>query len=89
LFYAFAYFNDTKMHKKYLFEEIGKDIIHPRSGHEGSEGEQRYSCILALTSAPCPVCFTPEKGPNTHYRRWGVGTWPVWIGVENFAPTKI
>jgi len=62
------------MQKKYLFEEMSKDKIHPRSGHEGPEEEQRYSYILSLTSAPCPGCFTPGKGPGTHYRGWWVGT---------------
>jgi hypothetical protein len=25
--------------------------VHPRTGHGGQEGEQRYSCTLLLTSA--------------------------------------
>ena len=28
-----------------------KDKVHPRTGHKSSEGEQRYSSILSLTSA--------------------------------------
>jgi len=27
----------------------GKGKVHPRTGHEGPEGEQRYSCTLSLT----------------------------------------
>jgi len=29
----------------------GKSTVHPRSGHEGPEGEKRYSSTLSLTSA--------------------------------------
>jgi hypothetical protein len=29
----------------------GKGKGHPRTGHEGPEGEQRYSSTLSLTSA--------------------------------------
>ena len=29
----------------------GQDQVHPRTGHEGTEGEQRYSCTSSLTSA--------------------------------------
>jgi hypothetical protein len=29
----------------------GKGEVHPRTGHEWSEGEQRYSCTLSVTSA--------------------------------------
>ena len=47
----------------------GKGTVHPITGHEGPEGEQRYSCTLPLTSAldgggwstPHPSCFTPAK----------------------------
>ena len=28
----------------------GKGKVHPRTGHEGSEGEEMYSCSLSLTS---------------------------------------
>jgi len=28
----------------------GKGKVHPRTGHEGSEGEQRYSSTVSLTS---------------------------------------
>jgi hypothetical protein len=44
------------------------------TGHEGPEGEQRYSCTLSVTSAldwggwltPCPGSFTLGKSPSTH-----------------------
>jgi len=46
-----------------------KGKLCPRTGHEGPEGEQRYSCIPSLTSAldggrlsmPRPSRFTPGK----------------------------
>jgi hypothetical protein len=28
----------------------GTGKVHPRTGHEGQEGEQMYSCTLSLTS---------------------------------------
>jgi hypothetical protein len=45
--------------------------VNPRTGHEGPEGEYRYSSILSLTSAPDeggwstprPDRFTPGKDP--------------------------
>jgi hypothetical protein len=45
----------------------GKGKAHPITGHEGPEGEQRYSSTLSLTSsldgdgwsAPRPGRFTP------------------------------
>jgi hypothetical protein len=50
---------------------IGKVNFHPRTGHEGSEGECRYSSTLSLTSAldvggwstPRPGRFTSGKDP--------------------------
>jgi hypothetical protein len=55
----------------YLTPRIGKGKVHPRTGHEGPEGEQRYSSTLSLTSAldeagwatPRPDGFTPGKDP--------------------------
>ena len=49
----------------------GKGKVLPRTGHEGPEGEQRYSYTLPSTSAldgggwstPRPGRFTPGEGP--------------------------
>ena len=49
----------------------GKGKVVPRTGHEGAEGEQRYSSTLPSTSAldgggwsaPRPGRFTPGKDP--------------------------
>ena len=48
--------------------------FRPRTGHEGSEGEQRYNSTRSLTSTldggewlrPRPGRFNPEKRPGTH-----------------------
>ena len=48
-----------------------KGKVQPRTGHESSEGEERYSSTLSLTSAldgggwstPRPGRFTPGKDP--------------------------
>jgi hypothetical protein len=37
--------------------------IHSRAGHEGPEGEQKYSSTLSLISAPRPSRVTPGKDP--------------------------
>ena len=61
-------------------EGIGKGKVHPRTGHEGPEGELRYSSTLSLTSAldegrwstPRPGRFTPGKETRyALYRRLG------------------
>jgi hypothetical protein len=49
----------------------GKGKVYPRTGHEGPEGEWRYSSTLSLTSAldrggwstPRPGRFTPGNDP--------------------------
>ena len=55
----------------------GKGKAHPRTGHEGPEGEWRYSSILSLTSALCgvggqrqaPAALPPGKTRYPLYRR--------------------
>jgi len=51
-----------KYRKKYLFEEISKDKIHPRSGHESPEGEQRYSFYSSFNLSTMPLLLYPRKG---------------------------
>jgi hypothetical protein len=49
----------------------GKGKIHPKTGHEGPEEEQRYSSNLSLTSAQygrgwsmaCPCLKKKKKNP--------------------------
>jgi hypothetical protein len=68
--------HDTSLDNK----SKGKGKVHPITGHERSEGEQRYSSTLSLTSAlhgggwsmPHPNCFTPRKETwHPLYRRLG------------------
>jgi hypothetical protein len=66
----------------------GKGKVHPRTGHEGPKGEQRYSSTLSLTlaldgggwSMPCPGHFTPElETQYPLYRRLGGSQgWSGW-----------
>ena len=54
----------------YIYIKI-KAKVHPRTGHEGPEGEQRYSSTLSLNmaldgvglSTPRPGRFTLGKNP--------------------------
>jgi hypothetical protein len=63
----------SRLHRHYK----GKGKVHPRTGHEGPEGEQRYSSTLSLTwvldgrgwSMPRPSHFIPRKDPVPLYRR--------------------
>jgi len=63
-------------HVKYhvLMTGKGKGKIHPITGHEDQEGEQRYTSTISLTSAQDGVGwstprlrrFTPQERPGTH-----------------------
>lgn len=72
-----------------------KGKYFPITYHAGTQGEQRYSSSLSLTSAleqgawsgPCCGCFTPMKEPIIHERGWTSGL--VWMGAENFAPIGV
>jgi len=56
-----------------------KGIVHPRSGHEDPEGEQRYISTLSLTSVldgvggqrHAPAASPPRKTRYQLYRRVG------------------
>ena len=72
-------------------------VLTACKGHEGSEGEYRYSSTLCLTSAlygggwstPRPGRFTPYKYPVHIVEEAGWAPGPVWTGAENLAPTGI
>jgi len=74
-----------------------KGKVHPRTGHEGPEEEQRYSSTLSLTlaldecgwSTPRPGRFTPGKDPVPIVYEAGWASRPVWTGAENLATTGI
>ena len=79
------------MYKNYY---CTKGKVRPGTGHEGSEGEQRYSSPLSLTSAldgggwltPLPGRFTPGKEIRyPFYRRLG---WPQGLSgpVRKISP---
>ena len=67
---------------------------HPRTGHEGPEGEQMYSSTLPSTSeldgggwsTQRPGRFTPGKDPVTIVQEAGWGSGPVWAVAGNLAP---
>ena len=75
----------------------GKGKGHPRTGHEGPEGEQIYSSTLPSTSAldgggwsaPRPGRFTAGKDPLPIVQEVGWVLGPLWTGAENLAPTWI
>ena len=56
-----------------------KGTVHPRTGHEGPEGELRYSSTLSLTSAldgmggqrHAPAALPPTKTRYPLHRRLG------------------
>jgi hypothetical protein len=72
----------------------GKGKVHPRTGHERSEREKRYSSTLSLTAAldgggwstPCPGRLTPgnDPVPILHEAGWA----PLTIRrVSKISPT--
>ena len=70
----------------------GKCKVHPRTGHEGPEGEQRYSSTLSLTSAidgvggqrHAPAAFLPGK---TRYHCTGGGLGPR-AGLDRWGKSR-
>ena len=71
--------------------------VLPITGHEGAEGEQRYSPTLSRPrhldgggwSAPRLGCFTPGKDPVPIVQEAGWAPEPVWMGSENLSPSGI
>ena len=66
-------------------------------GHEGPQGEQRYTSTLPSTSAldgggwstPSSGRFTPGKDPVPIVQEAGQAPGLVWTGAENLGPTGI
>ena len=79
-----------KEEKTYKGKDKCKGKGHPTTGHEGPDGEQKYSSTLSLTtevgggewSAPRPGRFTPKKDsvPIVQEAGWSPG--PVWTGAH-------
>jgi len=73
-----------------------KSKVHPRTGHEGPDGESRHNCTLPLTSAIDGVggqplvsaALYPWERPDTHVRKAGWAPGPVWTGAEDLAPPE-
>jgi hypothetical protein len=74
-------------------EVTGRGKVHPRRGHEGPEGEYRYSSTLSLTSAldggqwltSRPGRFTPVRNPVPIIQDVGWAPGPVSTGAKNLA----
>ena len=73
-----------------------KGKVHPKTDHKGTEGEQRYSFTLSLTSALDGVggqrhapAASPRKDPVLLVQEAGWAPGLVWTGAENLAPTVI
>ena len=71
-------------------------LVLPIKGHEGPEGEYKYSPTLSwsqhldggLWSTPRPGRFTPRKVPVPIVQEAGLAPVPVWTGAENLAPHR-
>jgi len=71
----------------------GKGEVHPKTGHEGPEGEQMYSSTLPSTSAlgggswstSRPGRFTPGKDPLPIVQEAGWAQGPVWTSFIQYS----
>jgi hypothetical protein len=61
-------------------KDRGKRKVHPRTGHEGPEGEQRYSSTLSLTSALCGWVVNATPRPLYARERSGIQCIGDWVG---------
>jgi hypothetical protein len=83
-----------KIRTCFTIVDKGKGKVHPRTGHEGPEVKQRYSCTLSLTSAleggwvfkDMPWLLCPGKDPVPIVQEVGLAPGPVWKAAENLAP---
>jgi len=75
--------------------KIGK--AHPRICHEGPERKQQYSSTFSLTSAldggrgQChALAVSPQARDLMPFvQEAGRAPGPIWMGVENLAPSRI
>ena len=74
----------------------GKSKVHPRTGHEGPEGQYVYSCIVSLTSAlngggerHAPAALPKGKTHVLIVQETGWAPGQVWTGAENLATTGV
>ena len=74
----------------------GKSKVHPRTGHEGSKGDLRYSSTLSLTSAldvvgskrQDPAALPPGKDPVPIVRRLGGPQGAVHLQISTAGPCR-
>ena len=74
-----------------------KGEVHPRTGYEVPEGEERYSSTLSLASTlegggwstPHSSCCIPGIDPVPIVQKTGWGPGWVWTDLENLAHTGI
>ena len=90
---SWSKFKFTDFHIMLLYIK-GKGKVHPRTGHEGPQGEQMYSSTLSSTSAldgvggqrHVPAALPPGKDTRYPlYRRLG-GSQGRSGGVRKFSP---
>jgi hypothetical protein len=70
----------------------GKGKVHPRTGHEGPDGKQRYSSTLSLSSAldggwwllHAPALFSQETEPVPIVQEAGLVPEPVLDGCGKY-----
>ena len=63
-------------------EGKGKSEVHPRTRHEGSEGEYRYSATLSLTSVLYgPAALLPRILRYPLYRKIVAALPALWCNV--------
>ena len=74
---------------------VGRPLVHPRTGHEGLEGEQMYSSNLPSTSAldgggstARPGRFTPGKDPVPIVQEAGWAPGLVWTDYHLEDPDE-
>jgi hypothetical protein len=70
--------------------------VHPSTGHEGPEGEDRYNSTLSLTSTldkewvvnATPQPLYPQERPGTHYIGGWVGLRAGLDGCRKSSPHR-
>ena len=84
-----------KIRTCFTIVDKGKGKVHPRTGHEGPEVKQRYSCTLSLTSAleggvgvqGHALAALSWKRPGTHCTGGWVGPRASLEGCGKSRPT--
>ena len=83
-----------KIYVKLMRKGKGKGKVHPRTDHEGPEGEQRHSSTLSLTltldglggQRHVPAALPPGKGPGIYCTGGWVGPRAGLDGCGEISP---